>query len=62
MEAVVQSGDHGTTTGAGLPDRVVGAGATLTALPIPTLNETTNFGTVPLASLLAPAQRRPCAA
>jgi len=32
-----------TTTGAVLPDRVIGAGATLTALPIPTLNEATNF-------------------
>ena len=32
-----------TTTGAVLPDRVIGAGATLTSLPIPTLSEATNF-------------------
>ncbi|MCL2119702.1 MAG: hypothetical protein FWH27_14900 [Planctomycetaceae bacterium] len=32
-----------TTTGAVLPDRVIGSGATLTSLPIPTLNEATDF-------------------
>jgi len=32
-----------TTNGAVLPDRVIGTGATLTSLPIPTLGEATNF-------------------